>query len=164
MPNDNLQSNVSALINAENITSNLSVFPYKSIYYISFELFEETENRVYLTNVGDAYVGANDRILMNYDLKTLFLNAVSLETISSCLKIEDNNKAKSAMAFSDYIMDRSDAYSSKDSIKLTDFDEHTLNEILCNNEKFEPRINKIIIMIPKFIEKIYPLMKDFIKK
>ncbi len=166
MTDDNIQSNISALISVENITNNLLIFPHKSIYYVSFALFEETENKMYLLNVGDTYVDAGDRIRMNYDLKSLFLDAdtISLATISSCLKLEDDSKVKLNKAVIDYILDRNDAYSSKDSIKLNDFDVHTLNEILCNNEKFEPRINKIIIMVPNFIEKIYPLMKDFIKK
>lgn len=159
------KSNVSALINIERITEigfeNNN--DNKVRYYALFELFEETENKIYITDIDEAYISASDGILMNYNLKQLFLSETSIECIINCLSLDDDNKVKLVRAFSNYILDRSAAYSSKDSIKLNDFDKHNLNEILCNNEKFEPRINRIIIMIPKFIEKVYPLLREFIK-
>lgn len=158
------KSEVSALINIGNVTEVdvLSNCYHKTRYYLLFELFEEIEEKIYLTDVAEVYISVEDEILMNYNLKQILLHTTTVETISNYLKLEDDNKIKLCGAMIDYIIDKKDAFSSKDCIKLKN-DQYTLNEILCNTDEFKPRINKIIIMIPKFIESIYPLMSDIIK-
>lgn len=157
------KSEISALINIENVTEIFSGCGHKTRYYLVFELFEEIEEKIYLTDIAEICISAENEILMNYNLKQILFHEISVGSISNVLKLEDDNKVKICRAMVDYIIDSKDAFSSEDCIKLKNFEQHTLNEILCNNEEFKPRINRLTIMIPKFIERIYPLLSYFIK-